>query len=370
MDFLRRHQGLLLAVTGGLVFALTAPPTDLYPAVLVGLALLAASLSDAPSPARAFGRGVAWGTAAGIMGLRFVPTVIQRFTPLGAPVSYLALVLLAAAQSLPWALGAALTHALERRLRVCFEICFAAGVMVTLLVPTIFAWTPAGLISPWPSFLQLADLIGERGVSSLFALIAALLARSAILALRRAPDGNLTSLSNRLRAAAPRALIAAAALAVLPIHGRWRMASIERASRDLPAVRVGLVNQAAGAHERWDPNNHSEILRKLQDLTRQAEAAGAELTVWPEAAYPYALEHGARWAPRDGRAPLAGGVRGPVLFGLITRAPAVRVGPGIVERNSFNSATIVSSNGELQPTQDKLQLLWFGETVPEDAHLP
>jgi hypothetical protein len=42
--------------------------------------------------------------------------------------------------------------------------------------PAVFAWTPAGPREPWPSFLQLADLIGERGVSVLFAVGAALLA--------------------------------------------------------------------------------------------------------------------------------------------------------------------------------------------------
>src|SRR6185369_366474 len=104
MSAARRHRSLILAILGGVVFALTSPPTDLYPAVLIGLGLLAASLA-APSPSRArgeaakplgffraFGRGAAWGTAAGIVGLRFVPSVIQRFTSLGVPASFLALV--------------------------------------------------------------------------------------------------------------------------------------------------------------------------------------------------------------------------------------------------------------------------------------
>src|SRR5262245_54924106 len=113
MSRLRRHRQLLLAVVGGVMFALTSPPTDLYPAVIVGLALLAASLADGPTFWRAFGRGAAWGTAAGIVGLRFVPAVIQRFTPLGSAASYLALVLLAAGQSLIWAIGAGICAVLR-----------------------------------------------------------------------------------------------------------------------------------------------------------------------------------------------------------------------------------------------------------------
>src|SRR5271165_1637407 len=98
MNAARRYRALLLAVAGGLAFALTSPPTDLYPAVIVGLALLAASIGvgpsswpDPPGFLRAFGRGAAWGTAAGIVGLRFVPAVIQRFTDLGTAASILAL---------------------------------------------------------------------------------------------------------------------------------------------------------------------------------------------------------------------------------------------------------------------------------------
>src|SRR4051812_49251573 len=140
MRFLRSHRALFLAVAGGVLFALTSPPTNLYPAVILGLALLATSLTLPPEPRgavaapaelgfwRAFGRGAAWGTAAGVVGLRFVPAVIQRFTPLGVVAAYLALVLLAAAQSLIWATAAGITALLRRRARVPFELAFAIGV--------------------------------------------------------------------------------------------------------------------------------------------------------------------------------------------------------------------------------------------------
>ncbi|MCC6554284.1 MAG: apolipoprotein N-acyltransferase [Polyangiaceae bacterium] len=391
-----RSRPLLLAVLGGCTFALTSPPTDLYPAVIAGLALLAAAVHDAPTAWRAFGRGAAWGTAAGIVGLRFVPEVIQRFTSLGSAASYLALVLLAAGQSLVWAIGGALTSALIRRARAPLELAFPAGVFLSVSLPTIFAWTPAGLVSPWPAFVQLADLIGERGVSALFALGAALVARAGLAALQgpqpapasepapatgaatasaseTAPaseTATATAAPPRLARAARPAIAAAALFAFLGAHGALRMASLERASEGLPTARVALVNQAVGPHERWQAKNHPRILRTLRDLTREAEAAGAELTIWPEAAYPYPVEHDARQAPRGPKGVLGPGVRGPILLGLITRAKPVTVAPGAVETNSYNSATLVLPSGAMQPTQDKLQLLWFGETVPGGAYLP
>jgi apolipoprotein N-acyltransferase len=401
---LRRHRPLLLALLGGVFFALTSPPTDLYPAVIVGLALLAASLSEpgasrkapraasntsqpAPGAAHrmlplgffsAFGRGAAWGTAAGIVGLRFVPSVIQRFTPLGSAASYLSLVLLAAAQSLIWAIGAGLAALLHRRARVPFELSFAIGVFVAISLPTIFAWTPAGLVSPWPAFVQLAEFIGERGVSALFAIGAALLCRAALAFFGWAP-GQMEALVERasearrpwLRPAVLRPAFAATALfALLALHGALRIRAISRESEQLPTVRVGLVDQAVGPHERWDPRNSTAILRSLRDLTRKLEEQGVELTIWPEAAYPYTLDHDARRSPRGPTAIVGNKIHGPVVVGLITRDKPVTLPSGQIETNSYNSAALVFPDGSMSAPYDKLQLLWFGETVPGGAQLP
>jgi apolipoprotein N-acyltransferase len=240
---------------------------------------------------------------------------------------------------------------------VPFEIAFGGGVLVSLSLPAIFAWSPAGLVSPWPAFVQLADVIGERGVSVIFAIAAALLARSAYALAARNP--------------ARRPLLGALAIfAVLPIYGALRIRSITAASASLPTLRVGLVDQAVPPLERWNPSNYPSILRTLRGLTRKVEAEGADLVVWPEGAYPYELDHEVRLAPGGHRAIIGNGVHGPVLAGLITRAAAIQLPGGEVERNSYNSATLVSPDGAMQPPYDKLQLLWFGEMVPGGAQLP
>jgi apolipoprotein N-acyltransferase len=328
--------------------------------VIVGLALLAAALDGGPTSFwRAFGRGALWGTAAGIIGLRFVPAVIRRFTDLGTTASVLAHVLLAAGQSLTWAIGAGVASVLHRRARLPFEIAFGAGVLVTVSLPAIFVWSPAGLVSPWPAFVQLADVVGERGVSVFLAIAAASIARA----------GAAVAARDR-RALARPALVALAIFVLLPLHGTLRIASIARASTGLPVLRVGLVDQAVTPHARWDVARYPAILRTLRDLTRRVEAQGADLTVWPEGAYPYPLGHDERVAPSGRRAILGNGVRGPILFGLITQAPPATLPSGQVERNSYNSATLVLPDGSLQAPYDKLQLLWFGETVPGGAYLP
>ncbi|MEO7331500.1 MAG: apolipoprotein N-acyltransferase [Minicystis sp.] len=366
-----RRPALLLALLGGVLFALTSPPTDLYPAVLLGLTLLAAAITlDAPTTGRAFGRGVAWGTAAGLVGLRFVPAVIQRFTTLGTPASLLALLLLAAAQSLIWALGAALASLLHRRARVPFEIAFAAGIFLAVSLPALFAWSPAGLVSPWPSFVQLADLVGERGVSALFAVGAALLARAVLALAGRTPEGTAIPLPERTRDAIRTSLLALALFTALSIHGALRIRQIQAASASLPAVRVGLVDHVVPPLARWDPKNHGAILASLRELSRKSEDAGAELTIWPEAAYPYSVDHESRTAPVGPHSIVSPRVRGPILAGLITRDKAITVAANEVEQNSFNSAMLITPDGAMSAPADKLQLLWFGEMVPGGAYFP
>ncbi|RLB45193.1 MAG: apolipoprotein N-acyltransferase, partial [Deltaproteobacteria bacterium] len=71
---------MLLALGGGVVAALGTPPTDLYPALIVGLALLAAAIRGVDGFWRGFGLGALWGTAGQLIVMRFVPSVIQLFT--------------------------------------------------------------------------------------------------------------------------------------------------------------------------------------------------------------------------------------------------------------------------------------------------
>lgn len=66
-----------------------------------------------------------------------MPAAIQRFTPLGAPVSYLALVLLAAAQSID---RVAASPPSSTGARLPFEVASAPGVLAgASSIPTIFA---------------------------------------------------------------------------------------------------------------------------------------------------------------------------------------------------------------------------------------
>jgi len=142
--------------------------------------------------------------------------------------------------------------------------------------------------------------------------------------------------------------------------GWMRMRQIDAARSAAPVARVALVQPGIGASTRWDEERAPDIVRQLASLTASAEAHGAELVVWPEAAYPYRLVHGAQHEPTGVPAIVSAGLRGPVLTGLLTTAPGGA---------AYNSAIVATRRG-LSPSYDKRHLLWFGETVPLADRLP
>jgi apolipoprotein N-acyltransferase len=293
------------------------------------------------------GRGLAFGAGANIVALRFVPDVIARFTPLPWAAGALALVLLAAAQGVRWAVAGVVLVQLARR-GVPRWVAFGTGVYASTFVPAVFPWNPAGGATPVPELVQLAELVGERGVTLLMALSAGLL----VEAYRRTPRW-------------PRGALVLGAALGLPLlmflEGKVRMARVERDREVAPSVTVGLVQPGTAALERWDPGQADAIIHRLTSLTRTAEKQGAQLTVWPEAAYPLQLPHASRYCPVGVRAILPMGVRGPVLTGVVMTG---------ANGDLYNSAAICRSNGSLSAPYDKLRLLTFGETVPVIDRIP
>lgn len=319
--------------------------------MFVGLVAFAALLRGPETARRGALLGLFFGAGANLVALRFVPEVIVRFTPLPYVAALFAWALLSFAQGLSWALAGALAVALRRR-GVPGFLAFGAGVYVALFAPGLFPWTPAGGLTPWPVLVQLAELVGERGVSFVVALGAGLAAESL--------------------AARGRARLAFGGLSVIVAgvvlgYGVVRMRSVDAARASAPKVRVGLVQPGTPATVRWEARAAPVIRDKLNSLTKMAEKRGVELTVWPEASFPYALSHGSRLSPVGERAVLSPGVRGPVVVGLTLLRDA---------ESSTNSAVVAQSDGipgsatQLSAPYDKRHLLAFGETIPFADQVP
>src|SRR5690606_26743717 len=176
---------------------------------------------------------------------------------LGLGLALLAHLLLSAAQSLHWAVGMALALVLRRRLKAPLPLAFAAGVMLALSIPSVFVWSPAGLLSPWPVLVQAAALIGERGLSALMAAASAFGAM-AFVAWRRGEPW--------------RRPLAGAGVIALGLLG-YGVVALAGADDDAPRARVALIHAGVEPRERWDPKNWPTILGVLKHETMQAENA-------------------------------------------------------------------------------------------------
>jgi apolipoprotein N-acyltransferase len=308
-------------------------------------------------------RGLAFGVGANVVALRFVPEVIARFTRLPWALGCVALVLLACEQAVRWA-AAAVVHVHLARRGVPPWLAFGTGIYAGTFVPAVFPWSAAGGVTRVPEMVQLAELVGERGVTLLMALSAGLLASALrTLVQRSVPTGEASS--SERAGVRQKAWLLFGAAGLLPLlmfaFGKVRMGHVEAERAKAPTVRVGLVEPSTAALERWDPDRAEGILDRLTALTRKAEREGAELTVWPEAAYPIPVPHGSRYCPIGARAILPMGVRGPVLAGLVMTGQ---------NGDLWNSAVLCRTDGTMSKPYDKVRLLWFGETVPLLDRIP
>jgi len=357
-----RYRPHVISLASGALLATAGPPTNLLPALWVGMAGLAWALEEEPRW-RAFAsrarvaltgarRGLAFGFAANLIALRFIPVTITRFTPLPWAVGIVALALLAAFEGLRWMAAAIACETLVRA-RVPRPVAFAAGVYAGTFVPTMIPWTVAGGVSPWPAMVQLADVAGERGVVAIMALAAGLLAAGTRSFVERT--------TTRRRAVA---YVAAAALIVAAQagYGAVRLAQVEAARAGAPTVRVALLQPSVAASTRWEEDRAPAILGELTALTARAQGTGAELVVWPEAAYPYRLVHGTRRDPGGARGIVGPGSHVPVITGLLLT--------GAEDGAAFNSVLLAAPDGTLSASYDKRHLLWFGETVPLADRMP
>jgi apolipoprotein N-acyltransferase len=109
-------------------------------------------------------------------------------------------------------------------------------------------------------------------------------------------------------------------------------------------------------------------LEELQRLSEQLQGQGAELIVWPETGYPYALPRDiAQDFPPSSPYRVRGDLHTPLVFGSVTRAPRTDGGR---RRAQYNTMLLLDRDGRFAARYDKQFLLLFGEYTPGRDELP
>ncbi len=294
------------------------------------------------TPRRAFLLGWAAGITGHAGGFYWITTMLRQFADLPLIPAVLALLLLAAANGLVFALWAWATRLITGRM----------GWSIAWVSPA--AWTAAEKLWPqlFPNHLgagqyrllpltQIADLAGILGITFLLVYI-----NSALYA---------TIERYRTRALRPwlPAAVLGAVLAAVLAYGGLRMHQVDEAAAEAPKLRVGLVQTNRGA---GDKHADTELfLREHQDLSKQLEREERpDLIVWPESILGMALP--AREGVLSGR--LLGELRTPLLFGAIIQLEEQG------ERRLYNSAVLADGSGAILGAYDKMVLVPFGEYIP------
>jgi len=353
-ETLRRHSAFSLALLGGVGVGLSGEPWSINPLALLGLSCFVVALAEAQRALGPLGISVLAGFLFGCMvnaiALGSVVDLLEQFGHFSPSLAWAVAGLCWVAQGLPYAVCGALFQVTRRR---SIPRLFAFPLSLTLalgLSPQLFPWHVGTTQVDFLWFAQIADLGGEAALDLMLGLASVSLVEA------MAPTETTRK----------RALLALTCALLVPCgYGVLRLAQVREMRAHAQTVRVGITQPNVDIDEKHEVSRRPSILHNLRNLTRTLEQRGADLTVWPETAYPYFFSRTRRVAPTDQRAILSEGVTGPIITGLVSYETL----SGGAERR-YNTAWLVTRDGNMGDRVDKTRLLAFGEYVPFWHWLP
>ncbi|NOS35749.1 MAG: apolipoprotein N-acyltransferase [Deltaproteobacteria bacterium] len=337
---------LLLASAGALIASFA--PISIFPLAWVAIVPLLFAL-EGKGKRGAFLTGLVWGLIFFTGTVYWVVHSMYYFGGVPIPIGVAVLALLALYMSLYPALFA-LAFSVARTGNPILQIIAASSLWVGLeylrgYLLTGFPWVALGYSqTPFTSIIQVADIAGVGGVSFILVAFntALYLAIKKFVARERVPLALYAALI----------CIVAAPL----IYGELRRAQVEKLSKDWQKVRVGIAQGNFDQSIKWDPSRQQETIEVYRDLSLNIAGRRGNLILWPETAIPFYLQL------RDSNGEMVLETARKTESHIITGSPAYRRGEGGVEY--FNSAFLISPEGEMVGRYDKVHLVPFGEYVP------
>ncbi len=362
-----------LSALSGVLMVLSVPTFDLWPLMWIGLLPALHVALTAATPRRAFLHGWFTGIVANTAAFYWMKGLLERFGHMPGIEAIPIMMLLTTYQGLEFGLWAWGVHRLARR-RPGLPLAWAAPlvmVVVELLVPQIFPFYLA-ISQAWvPPIIQIADLTGPMGVTFVLVMATGALYDAGRAAWVVSREGGALGSAPRLRVAWRALRVPVAIVLAVLGYGFARIHQVDARRAAAPKARVGIVQANVGISEKWDPNERGRLLRLHQDLSSQLSREGAQLIVWPESSYPYALsrEMVADYPLGDPRR-IRGAETTPTIFGAVTLEPNRGTGRTGRDRFPYNTALMLDESGRISGKFDKVFLLIFGEYIPFYDRIP
>ncbi len=230
--------------------------------------------------------------------------------------------------------------------------------------------------------IQLADLVGEYGVTFLIVMVAACLTQ-AYQSLR----------STSVRTTGAQLAIAVVSVIAVLLYGSvtfMKHHSLLNKSTDRPGPRLALIQGNTPADWKSDPQRQQSIMQEYARLSeaaveqsQQRDERGVDLIIWPETAYRYPFFTVSEnfIAPPDrfpestlhaAQLDLTEFVRR-TKSAILTGIDRVHLYPtdfGHTHFENFNSSICISKQSELVGTYDKMHRVIMGEYVPFAEWIP
>jgi len=347
---------LFLSVLSGTLWFLACADWDIWPLAWVAMVPGLVAIEAAPTTRRAVLYGWLVGIVGNVGGFYWITGLLSRFGHIPMPLAILGLLLLCGYQATVFLFFALVVRKLRdrtaRRGHAWRMALLAPLVMVAfeMLVPFLFPFYLA-ITQAWVTpIIQVADLAGPVGVTALL-----LAFNGGVYDLLTAPKG-----SGRRRALPLAAAAGAVALAL--VYGFVRMHQVDAARADAVAIKVGVVQGNIPFDEKGykHPDLAPRQLHELQKVSADLEKDGADLIVWSESSYPFAIPRDQETDfPEEMRVRVRRGFTKPLVFGAIT-TPVTDDEDAL----NYNSALYLDGDGRFSGRFDKIFLLMFGEYIP------
>ncbi len=305
---------------------------------------------------RVFGYGLLAGTVAIFGGFTWISDLVRHFGGLNFALSMIVQAIFSLYHGLLWALPPTLATALARGFQSPTEgtsfVIHPAMLLpltwgaVEAVFPMVFETHVSLFWALHPVWIQGAEYVGATGVSMMMVLLNSLL----YLSLLHGPTQR--SLGRGF------ALVFILVAVAIPGFGSLRMAAVKNQTKDLPSLKIGVVQANFGINTRRQLRG--QALTILQEKSAELEAKGAQMIVWGETTYPYkrVLRDQTTDFPLNDPARIRRGFTVPLVLGLVTRKSLSE------RRRVWNSALVVDSDDQFGDRYDKNYPLWFGEYAP------
>lgn len=339
-----------LVAAGALLTVLAYPPFHLFLPSFVSLVpavwLLTAGRSDPRPLRRQMVQGFWLGLASNSLVLYWIVIALWHFTPLSAAGYAVTVIILGMFTAILF--GA--VGWLERRgipLLAAFPVLWTAlDWLIGHLGDVAFPWLGLGTsLTAYPVVIQIADIVGARGLTFLLALANVALALAWLD--RR-----------RIRHALGLAGGVVAGLLAAIGYGVYR----ERTIPLHPVARVAVIQPNEGFEEKWVPGLADSIFDAVLGLSERAiRDTHPDIVVWPEAAVPGYFVNHRSWDRRI--AAQAGAAHVPLLVGGLDATPSGDArDPWLI----WNAAFVYDSDGSRagNPVYHKHYLVPITERVP------